>query len=76
MTEKNTFHMPGLMDAPTAARRIVRAIRAGKKVYNFPWRLALMVKLSRWVPDRLMNWVMGDYNEDMKKQIAPKPPLP
>lgn len=72
MTAANTFHMPGLLDAPAAARRILRAIDAGTKVYNFPWRLHLMVKLSRWLPDRLMNWVMGDYNEDAKKQLAPK----
>ena len=63
-------HMPGLMDASTAVRRILRAIKAGTKVYNFPWRLAFMVKLSRWLPDRLVNWVMGDYNEDAKKELT------
>ena len=71
MTADNTFHMPGLMDAATAAGRILRAIRAGTKVYNFPWRLHLMVKLSRWLPDRLINWVMGDYNDNAKKHVAP-----
>lgn len=70
MTATNTFHMPGLMDAPTAAKRIIRAIKAGTKVYNFPWRVHLMVKLSRWLPDRMLNWVMGDYNEEAKKQLA------
>lgn len=67
MTAMNTFHMPGLLEADAAAGRIIRAIRAGTKVYNFPWRLHLMVKLSRWLPDRLMNWVMGDYNEEAAK---------
>jgi short-subunit dehydrogenase len=67
MTAMNTFHMPGLLEADAAARRIIRAIQAGTKVYNFPWRLHLMVKLSRWLPDRLMNWVMGDYNEEATK---------
>jgi short-subunit dehydrogenase len=65
MTEKNTFHMPGLMDAPTAARKIVRAIRSGRKVYAFPWRLHLLVKLSRWLPDWVMARVMSDYNESV-----------
>jgi short-subunit dehydrogenase len=65
-------HTPGVMEADAAAKRIIRAIRWGTKVYNFPWRLHLLVKLSRWVPDRLMNWAMGDYNEDVKKQLAPK----
>ena len=72
MTAGNTFPMPGLLEADAAAKRIVRAIRSGKKVYNFPWKLHLMVKLSRWLPDRVINWVMGDYNEDAKKQLAPK----
>ena len=67
MTAMNTFHMPGFLEADAAARRIIRAIQAGTKVYNFPWRLHLMVKLSRWLPDRLMNWVMGDYNEEATK---------
>lgn len=69
MTAMNTFHMPGVMSAEEAARRIVRAVKQGHKVYNFPWRLHLMTKLSRWVPDALMNWVMGDYNEEAKKQV-------
>jgi short-subunit dehydrogenase len=70
MTASNRFHMPQLMEADYAARRIVRAIKAGKKVYNFPQGLHLMTKLSRWVPDRFVNWLMGDYNEEAKKLIA------
>jgi len=79
MTANNKFHMPGLMDADTAAYRIIRAIKRGKKVYNFPWHVHLMVKLSRWMPDRLINWFMGDYNEEAKKEAAagaPQPPVP
>jgi short-subunit dehydrogenase len=66
-------HMPGLLEADATAKRIIRAIKAGTKVYNFPWLLHLVVKLSRWAPDRLMNWIMGDYNEDAKKELAPPP---
>ncbi|MFO0804613.1 MAG: SDR family NAD(P)-dependent oxidoreductase [Gemmataceae bacterium] len=69
MTAMNTFHMPGVMSADAAASRIVRAVKKGKKVFNFPWRVALMTKLSRWLPDGLMNRVMGDYNEEAKKQV-------
>jgi short-subunit dehydrogenase len=70
MTAANTFRMPGLLEADEAARRIVRAVRAGKKVYNFPWRVHLLVKLSRWVPDWLMNRVMGDYNEEARRLLG------
>ena len=77
MTAKtDPAHMPQLMDAETAARRIIRAIQAGKKVYNFPWTLTMLVKLSRWLPDRLLNWAMGDYNAEAQQQANPKPPLP
>lgn len=69
MTAMNTFHMPGVMSADAAASRIVRAVKKGKKVFNFPWRVSLMTKLSRWLPDGLMNRVMGDYNEEAKKQV-------
>lgn len=74
--ETDPVHMPQLMEADVAAKRILRAIKAGTKVYSFPWRLTMLVKLSRWLPDRLVNWVMGDYNADVKKQTSPKPPLP
>jgi NADP-dependent 3-hydroxy acid dehydrogenase YdfG len=70
MTAMNTFHMPGVMSAEEAARRIVRAAKSSRKICDFPWRLSLMTKLSRWLPDGLMNRVMGDYNEDAKKQMS------
>jgi short-subunit dehydrogenase len=75
-TNTDPVHMPQLMDADVAAKRILRAIRAGTKVYGFPWRLTMLVKLSRWLPDRLMNWVMGDYNAEAQKQANPQPPVP
>ena len=72
MTAMNTFHMPQLLEADEAARRIVRAVRRGRKVYNFPWRLGVLTKVSRWLPDRVMVWLMGDYNADAAAH-APKP---
>lgn len=76
MTENNKFHMPQLMTAEYAAKRIIRAIRAGKKVYNFPWLLHMMVKLSRWMPDGMMNWVMGDYDTEAKQAVADRQTQP
>lgn len=70
MTATNKFHMPQLMTAEYAAGKMIRAIAAGKKVYNFPWRLHMMVKLSRWLPDRVINWVMGDYETEAKDAVA------
>jgi short-subunit dehydrogenase len=68
MTAPNKFHMPLLMEADDAARRILRAIRRGRKVYDFPWPLALVTKASRWLPDWMLARSMQGYNED--------PPMP
>ncbi len=70
MTATNKFHMPQLMEVDYAARKMIRAIKAGKKVYNFPWRLHMLIKLSRWLPDRAMNWVMGDYDAEAQQAVA------
>ena len=54
MTDVNEFHMPWMMDADRAARRIVRALRRRRKVYNFPWQMALFMRVARWLPDWLV----------------------
>jgi short-subunit dehydrogenase len=68
MTEVNEFKMPWVLEADEAARRIVRALRRRPKVYNFPWQMSLLMRLSRWAPDWLMARMMASYNE--------KPPFP
>ncbi|HYT95071.1 MAG TPA: SDR family NAD(P)-dependent oxidoreductase [Gemmataceae bacterium] len=64
MTDVNKFKMPWLMSADAAARRIARALRRRVKVYNFPWQMTLLMKLTRWLPDWLLAKVMHNYNED------------
>jgi short-subunit dehydrogenase len=68
MTEINKFHMPWLLEADEAARRIVRAIARRRKVYNFPWQTACLMKLTRWLPDWVLARTMQEYNEN--------PPMP
>jgi short-subunit dehydrogenase len=68
MTAVNKFHMPWLMQADEAARRIVRALGRRRKVYNFPWQTALLMKLTAWLPDWVVARAMHDYNES--------PPMP
>ncbi len=51
MIEQNRGHMPFVMDADKAARKIVGALQRKKKVYNFPWQTTMLVKLTRWLPD-------------------------
>jgi short-subunit dehydrogenase len=68
MTEINDFDMPWLLQPDQAARRIVRALRRKKAVYNFPWQMSLLMKLTAWLPDWLMAQSMQKYNE--------APPMP
>jgi len=55
MTESHVFGMPYLIAADDAARRIARALRQRKKVFNFPWQTERLVKFTYWVPD----WIMA-----------------
>ncbi len=64
MTQVNEFKMPWLLSADEAARRIVRALKRKRKVYNFPWQMALFMKFARWAPDWLVERMMQTYNEN------------
>src|SRR3954471_23229729 len=68
MTEVNQFKMPWLLEADEAARRMVGALRRKRKVYNFPWQMAVLMKITAWAPDWLVARAMRRYNEN--------PPLP
>lgn len=53
MTAKNPT-MPLVMEADEAARRILKALTRRPAVFNFPWQMSLLMKLTRWIPDRVM----------------------
>ena len=55
MTDRNRFRMPLFMETDRAARLIARAIRRKRKVYEFPWRMSLLVRhVVRHLPDRVL----------------------
>lgn len=66
MTAAHPFHMPWLMEPEDAARRIARALERRRKFVTFPWQLAWLLKLSRWLPDWFVARYMG--------QSFPSPP--
>jgi short-subunit dehydrogenase len=68
MTVVNEFHMPFVMEADTAARRMVDALERKVKVYNFPKRMWALMKLTALSPDWVIARAMNKYNE--------KPPMP
>jgi len=57
MTQVNRFHMPFLLPADEAARRIARAIAQKRRLAVIPWQMALVSLLLRampgWLYDRL-----------------------
>jgi len=57
MTQVNRFHMPFLLPADEAARRIARAIAQKRRLAVIPWQMALVSVLLRampgWLYDRL-----------------------
>jgi short-subunit dehydrogenase len=72
MTAVNDFHMPWLLTADEAARRMVHALRRRRTVFNFPWQMSVLMKATRWLPDFVVARAMGKYNE---APPFPKEPL-
>ncbi len=57
MTDVMTVPMPWMIEADDAARRMVRALGRGRKVYNFPWQTVLLMRGARWMPDWVTAWL-------------------
>ena len=54
MTASNKFHMPFLVQTDDAAQRIARAIARQRRVYTFPWPMAIMARLLPLLPGTLL----------------------
>jgi len=57
MTRVNRFHMPFLLSADEAARRIARAIACKRRLAVIPWQMALVSVLLRGMPGWLFDRV-------------------
>ena len=51
----NTPWMPWVIEADVAARKMVRAIARRRKVYYFPRRMRVLMRVTGWLPD----WAMA-----------------
>lgn len=54
MTANNAFKMPFLLQTDDAARRIARAIHRKRRVYTFPWPMAVLARLLTVIPGSLL----------------------
>ena len=59
MSASNRFKMPFLLEPDDAARRIVNAIAAGRRMHAFPWPLAMAVRLARLLPAAAWDRIAG-----------------
>lgn len=55
MTEKNPYPMPFIIAADDAARRIARAIDAGKGYAIIPWQMAIVGRILAVLPNALFD---------------------
>ena len=68
MTEQNPYRMPFLMQPDAAARKIARAIRAGKRFYVLPWQMAVAGHALRMLPRPLYDRIFA------KAPVKPRRP--
>ncbi len=50
LTDKNDFNMPFLLETEDGVKRIIRAIEKEKRVYPFPFRFYLIIRLLNLLP--------------------------
>jgi len=55
MTVANPYTMPFILPAAEAARRMARAIAAGRSYAVVPWQMAVVAKLMRLLPNALFD---------------------
>ncbi len=55
MTERNPYPMPFMLQADEAARRIARAIDAGRSLAVIPWQMAIVGRILAILPNALFD---------------------
>jgi NAD(P)-dependent dehydrogenase (short-subunit alcohol dehydrogenase family) len=58
LTAGREAQMPYLLELDDATRKILRAIEARRSAYAFPWQLASIVRLARFMPDSLYDRII------------------
>jgi len=50
MTRGRNQPMPFLLDPDSAAKMMLRAIEARRRTFAFPWQLAVVARIGKWLP--------------------------
>lgn len=58
MTAVNSYPMPFMLDADSAARKMAGLIARGRRYAILPWQMALVGRLMKLVPAPLWDWAM------------------
>ncbi|HEY0083267.1 MAG TPA: SDR family oxidoreductase [Pyrinomonadaceae bacterium] len=59
MTRGRKQKMPFLQDAERAAQLMIAAIEARRRTYAFPWQLATIARVGRWLPAALYDRMLA-----------------
>jgi short-subunit dehydrogenase len=59
MTRGRNRKMPFLLDVERAAQMMLRAIEARRRTYAFPWQLATIARVGRWLPAALYDRMLA-----------------
>ncbi len=62
LTDKNEFNMPFLLETDEGVKRIIKAIKKEKRVYAFPFRFYLIIKLLSLFPYFLREKIVNSFN--------------
>jgi NAD(P)-dependent dehydrogenase (short-subunit alcohol dehydrogenase family) len=60
LTRGRKQRMPFLLDVDRAAVLMLRAIEARRRTYAFPWQLATIARLGRWIPNALYDRLLAN----------------
>ena len=62
LTDKNSFYMPFLLSTQEGVKRIKKAIEKEKRIYAFPFRFYLIIRLLNILPHFLREKIVHSFN--------------
>ena len=67
MTDVNSYPMPFMISADTAARKMARIIEQGRRYVVLPWQMAIVARVMRLLP--AWGWDLLTRNAPHKPRI-------